>query len=133
MTGEQLEHTVDSDLAPYRRGVSLREIATGTVARFLPGSLITMVGAVSFLGVRISGDLLAAAGGLLGFAGALTVGFGLGLFGLRRWLYPDAKLDGARSFIAGLTSPLAVSLESLPNRHTDRVGRPVLMMWDGGA
>ena len=133
MIGEQLEQAVDSDLVPYRRGVSLHEIAKGALARFLPGSLITMLGGVPFLGVSISGDPLAAAGWILGFVGALTVGFGLGLFGLRRWLYPDAKLDGARSFIAGLTSPLAVSLESLPNRHTDRVGRPVLMMWDGGA
>ena len=80
----------------------------GAVARFLPGSLITILGGVSFLGVSISGDLLATAGGLLGLAGALTLGFGLGLLGLRRWLYPDAKLDGPRSFIAGLVAPLAL-------------------------
>ena len=108
MIGKQVDHAVGCDLMPYKRGVSLREIVKGTVARFLPGSLITVFGAVSFLGVSISGDVLAVVGGLLGLAGALTVGFGLGLLGLRHWLYPDAKLDGPRSFIAGLMSPLAL-------------------------
>ena len=27
---------------------------------------------------------------------------------IRRWLYPDAQIDGRRSFIAGIMSPAAV-------------------------
>ena len=38
----------------------------------------------------------------------MTLGFGVGLTGLRRWLYPDAKVEGRRSLIAGLLSPFVV-------------------------
>ena len=64
MIGEQLEHTVESELVPYRRGISLREVVKGMLARFLPGSLLTILGAGAFFGVNISADVLTAVGGL---------------------------------------------------------------------
>ena len=35
----------------------------------------------------------------------VAVGFGLGLEGLRRWLFPDARASGRCSVIAGLLAP----------------------------
>ena len=67
-----------------------------------------MVGVGTLFGISISGSLFETIGVVVGLAGALTAGFGLGLLGLRRWLYPDAKLDGSRSFVAGLMSPLGL-------------------------
>ena len=40
--------------------------------------------------------------------GPLAIGFGLGLFGLHRWLYPDSEVTGRKSFIAGLLTPIAM-------------------------
>ena len=108
MPDERLEITGDPILVPYRRGVSLREVAKGALARFLPGSLLTVIGATTLFGIGISSDLVAAVGGVWGLAAVLTAGFGLGLLELGRWLYPDAKLDSSRSFVAGLVSPLTV-------------------------
>ena len=113
MIGEQLTHTEEAEVVPYRRGISLREIGKGMLARFLPGSLLTIVGVGAFFGVNISADALTAVGGLLGVSAALTAGFGLGLLGLRRWLYPDAKPDGMRSFVAGLMSPFALFITAV--------------------
>jgi hypothetical protein len=38
----------------------------------------------------------------------LALGYGIGLEGLRRWLFPDAGVDGRRSLVAGIVSPLAL-------------------------
>jgi len=108
MTDRQLESMTENALIPYQRGVSLGQVAKGASVRFLPGTLITMIGATAFLDISITGNVLAAVGGILGIAGTLTTGFALGLLGLRRWLYPDAELGGRRSFVAGLMSPLAL-------------------------
>ena len=131
MKGLQVEHTAETDLVPYRRGVSLREVAKGVLARFLPGSLITMAGLATFFGVSIADDVLLAVGGFLGLAGALTVGFGLGLLGLRPWLYPDAKLSGHRSFVAGLMSPLALFIAATAGRGWTMTQLPVLLILVG--
>jgi hypothetical protein len=40
--------------------------------------------------------------------GPLAIGFGLGLFGLHRWLFPDSEVTGRKSFIAGLLTPIAM-------------------------
>ena len=113
MIGEQLEHRVESEVVPYRRGVSLQEIGKGMLTKFLPGSLLTILGAGAFFGVNISADVLTAVGGLFGVSAALTAGFGLGLLGLKRWLYPDANLNGMRSFVAGLMSPFALFIAAV--------------------
>lgn len=131
MTSQQLELTEETDLVPYRRGVSVREIAKGALARFLPGSLITIGGLATFFGVSIADDVLLAVGGFLGLAGALTVGFGLGLLGLGRWLYPDARVDGHRSFIAGLMSPLALFIAATTGRGWTITQLPVLLVFVG--
>jgi hypothetical protein len=116
MVGEQVVRRSDAALVPYRRGVSLREVVKGALARFLPGSLLTMVAGPSLLGVGIFSGLFTGIGGVIGVAGALTIGFGAGLLGLRRWLYPDARLGGSRSFIAGLLSPLALFIVAALSR-----------------
>lgn len=96
------------ELLPYKRGLSLSKVAKGTLARFLPGSVIGL-GALSVIippgglgGLRLL-ELL-----LFHQVGPLAIGFGLGLFGLRRWLYPDSEVAGSRGFIAGLLSPVAI-------------------------
>ena len=95
-------------LLPYERGVSLGEVTKGALSRFLPGSLIGLGWLTTVaLDLSVSDQVLASTGGLLGLAGALTLGFGLGLAGLRRWLFPDAKVSGRKSFVAGLLSPVA--------------------------
>jgi hypothetical protein len=97
-----------AELVPYRPGISLREVAKGTVARFLPGSVIGMgvlsaiIPPAGFDGLRLL-ELL-----LLHQVGPLAIGFGLGLVALHRWLYPDSEVAGRRGFIAGLLSPIAM-------------------------
>ena len=97
-----------TELMPYERGLSLSKVLKGTVARFLPGSVIGM-GALSALippgglsGIRLL-ELV-----LLQQVGPLAIGFGLGLLGLHRWLYPDSEIQGRRSLVAGLLSPVAM-------------------------
>ncbi len=99
----------EQGLVPYRRGVSLREIVKGAFARFLPGSLVSLGGLTLLFDISTrGGGALATVGAVLGFAGALTLGFGSGLLVLRRWLYPDSRLSGQRSLLAGLFAPFAL-------------------------
>ena len=97
-----------TELVPYKRGISLSKVAKGTLARFLPGSVIGM-GALSIIippggvgGLRLLEFLL------LHQVGPLAIGFGLGLVGLHRWLFPDSEVTGRRGVIAGLLSPVAM-------------------------
>lgn len=97
-----------TELMPYERGISLSKVLKGTIGRFLPGSVIGM-GALSALippgglgGLRLL-ELL-----LLHQVGPLMIGFGLGLVGLHRWLYPDSEIQGRKSLVAGLLSPIAM-------------------------
>jgi len=55
MGGQPLKHEV-TDLVPYRRGVSLREIAKGALVRFLPGSLIGLGGLTMVFDLSMRGD-----------------------------------------------------------------------------
>ncbi len=101
-TMTELQNTTASDVVPYERGVSLKTVLRGVLKRFLPASAISL----GVLGLALT---TAGASGLALIpllAGGLTLGFGLGMEGLRRWLYPDAKVDGRRSVVAGLLSPL---------------------------
>jgi hypothetical protein len=70
--------------------------------------LLGFLGVGAILGLPGTDRWLSLALSLIGSAGAVTVGFGLGLTALRRWLYPDAKVDGRRSAIAGFLSPFLV-------------------------
>ena len=100
-----------ADLVPYKRGITLGEIAKGTLGRFLPGSVIGMTlpalvldsagpnGPLSFIDTILA---------QMSLAGPLVAGFGIGLVALGHWLFPDAKVSGWRSFIAGLVSPIAI-------------------------
>ena len=97
-----------TELMPYKRGVSLGKVLKGTIARFLPGSVIGM-GVLSALippgglsGLRLVEFLF------LHQVGPLMIGFGLGLLGLHRWLYPDSEIQGRKSLVCGLLSPIAM-------------------------
>jgi hypothetical protein len=95
-----LEETGSRDLVPYERGLPPSDVLKGSLARFLPGSVLGLAGLLGAFGWP--GDLWANLPGYLGLVGIATVGFGLGLEAMRRWLYPDANVDGGRSFVAGL-------------------------------
>jgi hypothetical protein len=81
--------------------------------RFLPAS------AASLGGIGAGLSLFSSTFGLpqllvLGVEVAgLTLGFGMGLAGLGRFLFPDANVDRRRSVVAGLCSPLYLGLVSL--------------------
>lgn len=104
MSGRATEITKSDSgqLIPYRRGIALRQVVKGALTRFLPGVVITFAGLTGLFPMRMSNDLSDAT--------VLTLGFGLGLMGLRRWLYPDVKVGGAPSFLAGLLAPLALGM-----------------------
>ncbi len=95
-----------SEVMPGKRGLTVKETLGGTLTRFLPSSLLSVGAAWALFGVGVDDlrDLLML---VLLFSGLLTLGFGVGLEGLRRWLYPEADVGGRRSVLAGLLSPLA--------------------------
>ena len=86
------------DLLPYERGLPFRDVLKGSLTRFLPGCVVGLAGILAWG----QPDILANLPGYLALVAVATVGFGIGLEGLRRWLFPDAKIDGGRSFVAGL-------------------------------
>jgi hypothetical protein len=94
---------------PRERGLTLEETIGATLTRFLPASIIS-VGAVG-LWITYSSGLAAPLGEILFlsllFSGLLSIGFLIGLEGLRRWFYPRANVSGHRSVAAGLLSPFA--------------------------
>ncbi len=105
----QIPDEETTELVPYERGVSLREVRNGySLPDSLPGSVIGM-GVLSAIippaGLDLPRllELL-----LLHQVGPLAIGFGFGLFGLHRWLYPDSEITGRKSFIAGLLTPIAM-------------------------
>jgi hypothetical protein len=102
-----------SALVPYERGLPFSSVVIGTLGRFLPGSagIISTVTLLELISDPSRWPILL---GLVGLEVAgLTVGFGIGLEGLRRWLYPDAGVEGRRSIVAGLCSPLALAIVSV--------------------
>lgn len=101
----QLEDAVPGNLVPYERGIGLGSVVRATLTRFLPASAVTVGTASWLLGLPAGMEFLA---GVFGVAVPLSIGFGVGLEGLRRWLYPDAEVDGRRSVIAGLMSPVVL-------------------------
>ena len=90
------------------RGVSAGAVFRGIFGRFLPGSLISMaslMGLISLIGgPSLFEFLLVVALPSVG----LAIGYAIGLESLRRWLFPDAAVDGRRSLLAGIVSPLAL-------------------------
>jgi hypothetical protein len=65
---------------------------------------------------------------------ALTLGFGAGLLGLRRWLDPDADIGGRRSLISGLFAFPALGLVSFfTNLPADPLGLGLVCAGTGAA
>lgn len=102
-----LEPRGEAELVPYRRGIPAVQILKGTVSRFLPGSVLGTGGLAVVFDLSARGGDLATVGVILALAGGMTLGYGLSLFGMRRWLFPDARPDTGRSFLAGVLAPLA--------------------------
>ncbi len=100
-----------TELVPYERGLPSAMGAKALLGRFLPGSLLGFGVVYGLMGIPGHGSLAESLLiGVLVILVPLAVGFGVGLEGLRRWLFPDAEIHGRRSFVAGLTSSLAVSM-----------------------
>ena len=95
-----------SEIAEYTRGTSLRAVVKGFVGRFLPASIASLFGTVLASATFGSGSLVPLFRILAEWSGFVGLGFGIGLLGLSRWLYPDAKVDGLRSVLAGVLAPL---------------------------
>ena len=93
----------------YRPGFPLAASLKGALGRFFPGALVSFAAVVAFMGgVPQGGEFGEAVLMVLFGAAGMTAGFAAGLESLRRWLYPDAKIAGRKSFIAGLMAPVAV-------------------------
>ena len=103
---DDVERHDSSEVAEYRRGVSLRTTVKGFLGRFLPASVASLFGTVLASATFGSGSLVPLLRVLAEWSGLVGIGFGIGLFGLGRWLYPDAKVDGLRSILAGVLAPL---------------------------
>jgi hypothetical protein len=103
-----------TELVPYKRGIPLSEVGKGTVARYLPGSVIGM-GVLQIFDLPVMGLSFPAMVELflVHELGPLVIGFGLGLLALHRWLYPDSEVTGRKSFIAGFLSPMTLVLTSI--------------------
>lgn len=100
-----------TELVPYERGISLRKVVKGTLARFLPGAAIAMGGlAVFWPPMGPDGSLPFPLQIELMFMemGPLVLGFGLGLLALHRWLYPDSDVTGRRGIIAGFAATMVL-------------------------
>jgi len=116
--GESIEPQIpdeeSTELVPYERGISLQKVGKGTLARYLPGSVIGMA-VLQLVDLPLMGlpfpemfELL-----LVHELGPLVIGFGLGLLVLHRWLYPDSGVTGRKSFIAGFLSPMTLVITSI--------------------
>ena len=93
----------------YRPGFPLAASLKGALGRFFPGALVSFAAVVAFMGgVPQGGEFGEAVLMVLFGAAGMTAGFAAGLESLRRWLYPDAKIAGRKSFIAGLMAPVAL-------------------------
>jgi hypothetical protein len=101
------------------RGVPGTSVRKGILKRFFPASALSLGGLASALfvadGAVSLGQLLLV--GLEVFS--LTLGFGIGLAALKAFLFPDAKVEGRRSLVAGLCSPLYLLLVSMFTQGSD--------------
>lgn len=116
-----------TEVAAYTRGIGIGAAMRGTLLRFLPASaLSTALVHYAMNGFPPAGSILGMALSFVGFAGIMSLGYGLGLEGMRRWLYPDAGVDGRRSVIAGLMSPLAIYIMATLRLDVGMVGAMVI-------
>jgi len=93
-------------VSTYERGaIALKDVARSVLLRFLPASAISLV-SVIWLTLAPGNPM----GPMLGVLGRWTawigLGFAMGLLVMRPWLYPDAKITGLRSVLAGLLGAL---------------------------
>jgi hypothetical protein len=97
----------------YRRGIASITAIRGVIRRFLPACTATISAFAAFPIIAEPARAPIVLSLVTLQIASLTVGYGLGLEVLRRWLYPDAGIDGRRSFICGLASPLALGVASI--------------------
>jgi hypothetical protein len=102
-----LEETKPDGLRPYERGIESGEVVKATLGRFMPASLLSLLGSVIGMAVLSGSTIPSEIIFVPMMAVPLVAGFGVGLEALRRFLYPDANLSGRRSVIAGILSPFA--------------------------
>ena len=105
-----LEETQSEDLEPYEPGIERSEIVQATLFRFMPASVLSAFAAIAGIAVLSDSTIPEEIIFLPLMAAPLGAGFGVGLEVLRRFLYPDANLNGRRSVIAGIMSPFAYGM-----------------------
>ncbi len=88
------------------RGVALRTVSRGVLGHFLPAASVVVV-PLALLTFLVNPFDYALNLRVLGLLFLPTLGFGLGLGALSRWLYPHSNPDGRRSEVAGFISPFA--------------------------
>ena len=104
---EEQVRTERSEVTLYERGTPFIKVVTGVVGRFFPASVARFLGVLLAFDAFPAGQVLAYLI-VVPYAGMFAAGFGIGLVGLSRFLFPDARVDGRRSVLAGLLAPLVV-------------------------
>lgn len=119
-----VEMPKDGNLVAYRPGIPAHTAARGVLRRFIPGSagIMSVLSLASIVADPTRAFIVM---GIVAFEVTwLAFGYGVGLELLRRWLYPDAAVDGRRSVVAGLMTPLALGIVSVftQGAHTATIG-----------
>lgn len=97
-----LEKWSEEAPVPYEPGIERDELKSAVLSRFLPASLVSVLGVFAFLvGFPLSEFIFVPV-----MLAPLVAGFSAGLELLRGRLYPDADLKGRRTVLAGLLAPL---------------------------
>ena len=104
---------------PYVRGVPLASTLRAVLTRFLPGAATSVVAGVTLTMGRLPEITFESVVVMGAAAGIMSLGYLAGLELLRRHLYPDAAVEGRRSFVAGLLAPFGAFI-------TGVLGSPVL-------
>ena len=97
--------TCPLETGSLRRGISLEVVTRATVRHFLPGAAAIVFVPIVLLRLMDPYDWITVAGPV-GVLLSVTVGFGLSLGALSRWLYPHANPAGRLSDVSGLIAPI---------------------------
>jgi hypothetical protein len=129
--GGESNEPLPASLPIPSRGIQREEAVRATLTRFLPSSILSLGIGFLLLEVPVGAETLEFIVGTLLLSGATTIGYGLGLEGLRRWLYENANVAGRRSVVAGLLSPLAVFIGAVLFQGLGTIGGGLLFLLVG--
>lgn len=119
------------EIVPYERGIRLAPALRGALLWFLPASTLSLAVVLFGLAGATLDDFSRFGSAVLQFSGVMALGFWMGLEGMRRWLYPDAQVDGRRSFVAGLMSSFVVFILAALDVPVEGSGTEVVLCTTG--